>query len=495
MAFSKDTIMAIWDKCLKKIKKSLSTFEYKTWMKPIFVTQNANLFTVYCNNEYFKKHIKSKYGALILVTIQECHGNDLVIEYTSKKYSGNNDDVFVSAGPQANFFNTTNVEIKDDDEPKLVVEPKKVTKTSKTASQELFGFDEAMLITAKEGEEYSFGLPLKEKYVFDSFVVGEANKIARAASMQVSINPGKLHNPLFIYGSSGLGKTHLMQAIGNHAKEVNPNARIIYTNSEQFIKDYVNSIRMQDQDEFQRVYRSADILLIDDIQFIAGKEGTAQEFFHTFNALYENGKQIILTSDKYPNEIEGLEERLVSRFGYGLTVSVDMPDLETRIAILLKKAHDLGQKLPNETASFIAENVRTNIRELEGALNRVLTTSRFNHKEPTVEVAQSCLRDVIKIQEKKVKMENIQKVVADFFRIRVKDLISAQRSRNIARPRQIAMSLTRELTSHSLPEIGNAFGGRDHTTVMHAVKAITKLRQSNTLISDDYELLLNKISR
>ncbi|KFJ44451.1 chromosomal replication initiator protein DnaA [Francisella tularensis] len=313
--------------------------------------------------------------------------------------------------------------------------------------------------------------------------------------MQVSINPGKLHNPLFIYGGSGLGKTHLMQAIGNHAREVNPNAKIIYTNSEQFIKDYVNSIRLQDQDEFQRVYRSADILLIDDIQFIAGKEGTAQEFFHTFNALYENGKQIILTSDKYPNEIEGLEERLVSRFGYGLTVSVDMPDLETRIAILLKKAHDLGQKLPNETAAFIAENVRTNVRELEGALNRVLTTSKFNHKDPTIEVAQACLRDVIKIQEKKVKIDNIQKVVADFYRIRVKDLTSNQRSRNIARPRQIAMSLARELTSHSLPEIGNAFGGRDHTTVMHAVKAITKLRQSNTSISDDYELLLDKISR
>ena len=351
------------------------------------------------------------------------------------------------------------------------------------------------MLTAKDNEEYSFGLSLKENYVFDSFVVGEANKIARAAAMQVSINPGKLHNPLFIYGGSGLGKTHLMQAIGNNAKEVNPNARVIYTNSEQFIKDYVNSIRMQSQDEFQSVYRSADILLIDDIQFIAGKEGTAQEFFHTFNSLYENGKQIILTSDKYPNEIEGLEERLVSRFGYGLTVSVDMPDLETRIAILLKKAHDLGQSLPNDTATFIAENVRTNVRELEGALNRVLTTSRFNHKEPTVEVAKACLKDIIKIQEKKVKMENIQKVVADFYRLRVKDLISSQRSRNIARPRQIAMSLSRELTSHSLPEIGSAFGGRDHTTVMHAVKAITKLRQTNTSIADDYELLLDKISR
>jgi len=488
--------MATWDKCLKKIKKDLTSFEYKTWIKPIFVVQNANLFKVYCNNEYFKKHIKSKYGALILVTIQEFHGSDLVIEYTGDKHSGNATNSEVSAGPQTNFFNTTNVEIKDDfEESKKNIDTKKQSKLKKLPSQELHGFDEALLINAKEGEEYSFGLPLKEKYVFDSFVVGSANDIARAASMQVSINPGKLHNPLFIYGGSGLGKTHLMQAIGNHAKEVNPNARIIYTNSEQYVKEYVTSLRLQDLDEFQRVYRSADILLIDDIQFIAGKEGTSQEFFNTFNALYENGKQIILTSDKYPNEIEGLEERLVSRFGYGLTVSVDMPDLETRIAILLKKAHDLGQNLPNETAAFIAENVRTNIRELEGALNRVLTTSRFNNKEPTVEVAQGCLRDVIKIQEKKVKMDNIQKVVADFYRLRVKDLISNQRSRNIARPRQIAMSLSRELTNHSLPEIGNAFGGRDHTTVMHAVKAITTLRQSNTSISDDYELLLNKISR
>lgn len=488
--------MATWDKCLKKIKKNLTSFEYKTWIKPIFVEQKANLFTVYCNNEYFKKHIKSKYGALILVAIQECHGDDLVIEYTSKKYVANAENFDNSAGPQVNFFNAKNIEIKDDyEEPKVVSEPKKKIKATKAPSQELYGFDEAMLITAKEGEEYSFGLPLKEKYVFDNFVVGGANDIARAASMQVSINPGKLHNPLFIYGGSGLGKTHLIQAIGNHAKEVNPNAKIIYTNSEQYVKEYVTSLRLQDQEEFQRVYRSADILLIDDIQFIAGKEGTSQEFFNTFNALYESGKQIILTSDKYPNEIEGLEERLVSRFGYGLTVSVDMPDLETRTAILLKKAHDLRRNLPNETASFIAENVRTNIRELEGALNRVITTSRFNHKEPTVEVAQACLRDVIKIQEKKVKMENIQKVVADFYRLRVKDLTSNQRSRNIARPRQIAMSLSRELTSHSLPEIGNAFGGRDHTTVMHAVKAITTLRQSNASISDDYELLLNKISR
>ncbi|MFV9964970.1 MAG: chromosomal replication initiator protein DnaA [Francisella endosymbiont of Hyalomma asiaticum] len=491
--------MTTWDKCLKKIRKNLSTFEYKTWIKPIHVEQNSNLFTIYCNNEYFKKHIKSKYGNIILATIQECHGNYLIIEYSNKKFSGEKITEVITAGPQANFFSTSSVEIKDESEEGKVVQESKTSKKSTTknfySSQELFGFDEAMLITAKEDEEYSFGLPLKEKYVFDNFVVGDANKIARAAAMQVSINPGKLHNPLFIYGGSGLGKTHLMQAIGNHAKEVNPNAKIIYTNSEQFIKDYVNSIRLQDQDEFQRVYRSADILLIDDIQFIAGKEGTAQEFFHTFNALYENGKQIILTSDKYPNEIEGLEERLVSRFGYGLTVSVDMPDLETRIAILLKKAHDLGQKLPNETAAFIAENVRTNVRELEGALNRVLTTSKFNHKDPTIEVAQSCLRDVIKIQEKKVKIDNIQKVVADFYRIRVKDLTSNQRSRNIARPRQIAMSLARELTSHSLPEIGNAFGGRDHTTVMHAVKAITKLRQSNTSISDDYELLLDKISR
>lgn len=487
--------MATWDKCLKKIKKSLSPFEYKTWIKPIFVAQNANLFTVYCNNKYLEKHIKAKYGALILVTIQEYHGSDLLIEYTSKKYSGSTGDAGISVGPQVSFFNSTSVEIKDDFEEPKTSEPKRQSKVKKEPSQELHGFDEALLINAKEGEEYSFGLSLKEKYVFDSFVVGSANDIARAASMQVSINPGKLHNPLFIYGGSGLGKTHLMQAIGNHAKEVNPNAKIIYTNSEQYVKEYVTSLRLQDLDEFQRVYRSADILLIDDIQFIAGKEGTSQEFFNTFNALYESGKQIILTSDKYPNEIEGLEERLVSRFGYGLTVSVDMPDLETRIAILLKKAHDMGQRLPNETAAFIAENVRTNIRELEGALNRVLTTSRFNHKEPTVEVAQGCLRDVIKIQEKKVKMENIQKVVAEFYGLRVKDLISNQRSRNIARPRQIAMSLSRELTSHSLPEIGNAFGGRDHTTVMHAVKAITTLRQSNTSISDDYELLLNKISR
>ncbi len=488
--------MATWDKCLKKIKKSLSTFEYKTWIKPICVVQNANLFTVYCNNKYLEKHIKAKYGALILVTVQEYHGSDLLIEYSSKKYSGSTNSTDISVGPQVNFFSSTNVEIKDDfEEHNITPEPKKQVKTKKVPSQELHGFDEALLINAKEGEEYSFGLSLKEKYVFDSFVVGSANDIARAASMQVSINPGKLHNPLFIYGGSGLGKTHLMQAIGNHAKEVNPNAKIIYTNSEQYVKEYVTSLRLQDLDEFQRVYRSADIILIDDIQFIAGKEGTSQEFFNTFNALYESGKQIILTSDKYPNEIEGLEERLVSRFGYGLTVSVDMPDLETRIAILLKKAHDMGQRLPNETAAFIAENVRTNIRELEGALNRVLTTSRFNHKEPTVEVAQACLRDVIKIQEKKVKMDNIQKVVAEFYGLRVKDLISNQRSRNIARPRQIAMSLSRELTSHSLPEIGNAFGGRDHTTVMHAVKAITTLRQSNTVISDDYELLLNKISR
>ena len=493
--------MTIWQKSLNELRKELSPFEFKTWMKPINVTNSGNLFSIYCNNNYIKSYIQNKYGDVIAKYLREFNNSPVSIEFLGEKFNPKKQIVTrkeITAGPQNHFFKSVDIEIKEEKKPvKKIVRPSIKSSKSKikALSPELLGLDEAMIISKiNDNTINTYGLPLKEKYIFNNFVVADTNNIARAAAEQVSINPGKEHNPLFIYGGSGLGKTHLIQAIANNARQINPSANIIYTNSEQFIKDYVTSIRLQERDKFQDIYRSVDILLIDDIQFIAGKDGIAKEFFHTFNALNGLGKQIVLTSDKYPNEIEGLEERLVSRFSHGLTVSVDMPDLETRLAILYKKSGEQNVKLPHQTAIFIAESVRTNIRELEGALNNILAVCKFKNKNPTINIARECLRDVVKIKDKKVKIDNIQKIVAHYYRLKVKDLISSQRSRNISRPRQIAMSLSRELTSYSLPEIGEYFGGRDHTTVMYAIKSVAKLRKNNSTIADEYSTLLNRIS-
>lgn len=335
---------------------------------------------------------------------------------------------------------------------------------------------------------------LNRTFTFDSYVEGKSNQLGRAAAMQIAENPGVAYNPLFIYGGVGLGKTHLMQAVGNMMLETNPNARVVYLHSETYVREMITALRQRTINEFKQFYRGLDALLIDDIQFFAGKEQSQEEFFHNFNALLEGKQQIILTCDRYPKEVDGLEERLKSRFGWGLTVAIEPPELETRVAILQTKAEEVGMDLPNEVGFFIAKRIRSNVRELEGALKRVMANSQFTGSPITLEFAKEALKDLIAVQEKLVTIENIQKTVAEYFKMRVADLLSKRRSRSIARPRQIAMSLSKELTSRSLPEIGDAFGGRDHTTVLHACRKINELRQSDAKIAEDYSNILRILS-
>jgi len=337
---------------------------------------------------------------------------------------------------------------------------------------------------------FRVGGRLNPTFTFENFVIGKSNQLARAAAYQVGVNPGAAYNPLFIYGGVGLGKTHLMHAVGNMILEGKPTARVAYVHSERFVGDMVSALRHNTISEFKRTYRTLDALLIDDIQFFAGKDRSQEEFFHTFNALLEGQQQIVLTCDRYPKEVSGLEERLKSRFGWGLTVAIEPPELETGVAILLRKATAEGVDLPEEIAFFIAKCVRSNVRELEGALRRVIANARFTGRPITMDFAREALRDLLAVQERKVTIENIQKTVAEYYKIRVADLLSKSRSRMVTRPRQTAMTLAKELTSHSLPEIGDAFGGRDHTTVLHACKRIRELRESDSRIREDFENLL-----
>jgi chromosomal replication initiator protein len=335
---------------------------------------------------------------------------------------------------------------------------------------------------------------LNPNFTFDSFVEGKSNQLARAASLQVVENPGGAYNPLFLYGGVGLGKTHLMHAIGNQMLRNNPNARVLYLHSERFVGDMVKALQHNAINEFKRYYRSVDALLIDDIQFFAGKERSQEEFFHTFNALLEGHQQVILTCDRYPKEVNGLEERLKSRFGWGLTVAIEPPELETRVAILMSKANKEGIELAPEVAFFIAKRLRSNVRELEGALRRVIANAHFTGQAITVDFTKEALRDLLALQDKLVTIENIQKTVAEYYKIRVADLLSKRRSRSITRPRQLAMSLAKELTNHSLPEIGDAFGGRDHTTVLHACRKVEELREADNRINEDHANLLRTLT-
>lgn len=335
---------------------------------------------------------------------------------------------------------------------------------------------------------------LNPMFTFESFVQGKSNQLALAAAQQVADNPGGSYNPLFIYGGVGLGKTHLMHAVGTEMLKRNPNARIVYLHSERFVADMVKALQLNAINDFKRYYRSVDALLIDDIQFFAGKERSQEEFFHTFNALLEGGQQMILTSDRYPKEIHGVEERLKSRFGWGLTVAIEPPELETRVAILMKKAQEARVNLPDDAAFFLAQKIRSNVRELEGALKRVIANAHFTGSTINTPFIKESLKDLLALQDKQVSIDNIQRVVADYYKIKVADLLSKRRSRSVARPRQMAMSLAKELTNHSLPEIGNAFGGRDHTTVLHACRKIKELRETDTDIAEDYKNLLRHLT-
>jgi chromosomal replication initiator protein len=335
---------------------------------------------------------------------------------------------------------------------------------------------------------------VRTNYTFANFVEGKSNQLARAAASQVADNPGTAYNPLFIYGGTGLGKTHLLHAVGNGILAKKPDAKVIYMHSERFVQDMVKALQNNAIEEFKRYYRSVDALLIDDIQFFANKERSQEEFFHTFNALLEGNQQIILTSDRYPKEIDGVEDRLKSRFGWGLTIAIEPPELETRVAILMRKAQENQIRLAEEVAFFVAKRLRSNVRELEGALNRVIANANFTGRPITIDFVREALRDLLALQDKLVTIENIQKTVAEYYKIRVADLLSKRRSRSVARPRQMAMALAKELTNHSLPEIGDAFGGRDHTTVLHACRKIESLKEETHEIKEDFQNLIRTLS-
>ncbi|RMF98156.1 MAG: chromosomal replication initiator protein DnaA [Gammaproteobacteria bacterium] len=437
---------SIWHHCISQLRSDLPEQQFNTWIRPLQAVEDERTLRLLAPNQFVVNWIDSHCLDRIRKVAQR---NGRVLEVILEVGS-------VPAG-----------------EPVVAAAP----------------------ATAPAGQAPAvIGGRLNREHTFDRFVEGNSNQLARAAAMQVATNPGGAYNPLFIYGGVGLGKTHLMQSIGNAMLDERPAARVAYVHSEQFVGDMVKALQHNTINDFKRAYRSLDALLIDDIQFFARKDRSQEEFFHTFNALLEGQRQIVLTCDRYPKEVDGLEERLKSRFGWGLTVAIEPPELETSVAILISKAADEGIELPEEVAFVIAQRIRSNVRELEGALRRVIATSAFTGRPITLDFARDALRDLLALQDKLVTIENIQKTVAEYFKIRIADLLSKRRSRSITRPRQIAMALAKELTSHSLPEIGDAFGGRDHTTVLHACKRVKYLRETETRVNDDYKNLLRTLS-
>ncbi len=440
----------LWNRCIRDLQAELPEQQFNTWIRPLQAVEDDGRLRLLAPNRFVVDWLQEHYIQRILEIIDGSGSNaELVVEVGSRQPAPQVRER--SAGPLP-----------------------------------------GMALT--ERRPAAIASRLNPAFTFQRFVEGKSNQLARAAASQVGENPGTSYNPLFIYGGVGLGKTHLMHAVGNSMLARNPNARVAYVHSERFVGDMVRGLQHNKISEFKRSYRSLDALLIDDIQFFAGKERSQEEFFHTFNALLEGQRQIVLTCDRYPKEVVGLEERLKSRFGWGLTVAIEPPELETSVAILMSKAEADGVQLPEEVAFFIAKRIRSNVRELEGALRRVIANSKFTGRPINLEFAKEALRDLLALQERLVSIENIQKTVSEYFKIRVGDLLSKKRSRSIARPRQIAMALAKELTNHSLPEIGDAFGGRDHTTVLHACRRIRSLRETEKRVDEDYVNLLRTLT-
>lgn len=439
---------ALWNRCIRQLRAELPERQFNTWIRPLQAVEDGKVLRLLAPNrfvvEWLHEHFMDRISAVV-----DSEGEDtasVVVEVGSRPGAGG-----LQAGVASRGSGTRR-------------------------------------------EEPPVASRLNPSFTFENFVEGKSNQLARAAASQVGENPGLAYNPLFIYGGVGLGKTHLMHSVGNLILSRSPDARVAYVHSERFVGDMVKGLQHNTINEFKRSYRSLDALLIDDIQFFAGKERSQEEFFHTFNALLEGQRQIVLTCDRYPKEVNGLEERLKSRFGWGLTVAIEPPELETSVAILMSKAAAENMVLPEEVAFFIAKRIRSNVRELEGALRRVMANSRFTGRPVTLDFAKEALRDLLAMQERLVTIENIQKTVAEYFKMRVGDLLSKRRSRSITRPRQIAMSLAKELTNHSLPEIGDAFGGRDHTTVLHACRRVKALRETETRVNEDYMNLLRTLT-
>ena len=442
---------SLWIRCAQALEAELPETQFNTWVRPLQAVAGEGSLKLLAPNrfvvDWINAHLLSRIG-----------------EWVQSQVQGDAPIITVEVGSKP-------------DENTMVAPAPAATLPSSARSQGIV-----------------IGGRLNPDSTFDNFVVGKSNQLAKAAAQQVGENPGKAYNPLFIYGGVGLGKTHLMHAVGHAIRARNPEARIAYVHSERFVSDMVKALQHNQMNEFKTAYRSLDALLIDDIQFFAEKQRSQEEFFHTFNALLEGQQQVILTCDRYPKEVAGLEERLKSRFGWGLTVAIEPPELETCAAILISKAEGAGVKLGDEVAFFIAKRIRSNVRELEGALRRVIANARFTGQAITVDFAKEALKDLLSLQAKLVTIENIQKTVADYFNVRVGELLSERRSRSVARPRQMAMALAKELTSHSLPEIGQAFGGRDHTTVLHACRRIRALRDEDQRISEDWSHLLRTLT-
>lgn len=486
---------AYWQTCVNSLKNELPAQQFNTWIRPLQAESRSNELRLYAPNRFILDWVKDKFLGRIKELLNEQVPDksvELVFEVGETPPT-----------PSAQSFVTQNVE--DSVSPVLasgliqppmqevstnmahVPAPGAVSKTSliRRTSRNM-----EVIIDGKLRHKGS----LNPENTFDNFIEGKSNQLARAAAMQVAENPGGAYNPLFIYGGVGLGKTHLMHAIGNYLVERKPDAKVVYLHSETFVATMVTALQLNAINEFKRYYRSVDAMLIDDIQFFAGKERSQEEFFHTFNALLEGGQQIILTSDKYHKEINGLEERLKSRFGWGLSVAVEPPELETRAAILINKAEQSNVELPADAAMFIAQRLRSHVRELEGALKKVIVHARFVGRPIDLELVKEALKDLFALHDKLVTIDNIQRSVAEYYKIKMSDMISKRRNRSVARPRQMAMCLSKELTNHSLPEIGDAFGGRDHTTVLHACKQVKNLRSTSLDFSEDYNNLLRALA-
>jgi len=443
---------SIWDSCLSRLENEISSNDLNTWIRPLQAEEEKDVIKLLAPNQFIIAYVQEHFLSKI---------EDAVYEFSSGQYQAK-----IGIGTKSS-------------------EEDLLAKYANTQSKE----------KEKQAEKQQQPHFINTAFTFDNFVEGPSNQLAKVTSLQVSKDLGGSYNPLLIYGASGLGKTHLMHAIGNSILHKNPDANIVYLTSEKFVQEMVQAFQHKKIDHFKKYYRSVDALFIDDIQFLAGKERSQEEFFHTFNSLLENNKQVVLTSDKYPKEIQGLEERLKSRLGWGLPVAVQPPDLETRTAILINKAKESNVVLNYEVAFFIAKRIPFNVRDLEGALRRVIANAQFTDSEITIDFAKIALHDLISLQDKLVSIDNIQKTVADYFKLKVADLLSKSRKQTVTRPRQIAMSLARELTRHSLPEVGVAFGGRDHTTVMSACKRVETLRASNQQMEEDYSNLLKSLSQ
>jgi len=451
---------SVWQNCLEALQSELPAQQFSMWIRPLQADSSHDALTLFAPNRFVLDWVRDKYLNRI---------NELIHDYCGDhaprlRFEVGSSQKTVKAPVPARTNHIT---------PAQAVTPAEVAEPApKTIARS----------------------NVRANYTFENFVEGKSNQLARAAASQVADNPGTAYNPLFIYGGTGLGKTHLLHAVGNGILAKKPDAKVIYMHSERFVQDMVKALQNNAIEEFKRYYRSVDALLIDDIQFFAKKDRSQEEFFHTFNALLEGNQQIILTSDRYPKEIDGVEERLKSRFGWGLTIAIEPPELETRVAILMRKAQENNIRLPEEVAFFVAKRLRSNVRELEGALNRITANANFTGRPITIDFVRESLRDLLALQDKLVTIENIQKTVAEYYKIRVADLLSKRRSRSVARPRQMAMALSKELTNHSLPEIGDAFGGRDHTTVLHAVRKIESLKEETHEIKEDFQNLIRTLS-